>query len=376
MKRYTVVGVTLSLALFSSAVLAAPNVVNTTQKGSLVVFPEIDVDGSRNTIIRLTNDNTSRINVKCYYGEFTDDIYNKPTRDFQFKLTKNQPAYWEVKDGTGTVTIPDFPTEGSKNAGQLICWAVSKGGGTQVKWNHLSGMATIINVDDRTSYTYNAYQFYARGVKNRQQVGDTAGVLELNGTRDGGAYDKCGRYIIGHFSPQDAIIDLPDSDIAVIDNFLSISSCTQDLSPVGNAKPLGPDSADPFNCDDDPSTPAPSCGHTIVFDIWNEDEVKFTGAREKADSWWRMVLGGTENNYSEIDVADENFTLDALQTVSAYFRAQSENGYGLMGVLVTDYDDAAGTIDVDHSAVTVNHAGNRKGAINWRIQDDEPPEKM
>jgi hypothetical protein len=68
------VGAAVSLALFSGATLAAPNIVNTTQKGSLLVFPDIDHDDSRNTIIRLTNDNTSFIDVKCYYGEFTDDV--------------------------------------------------------------------------------------------------------------------------------------------------------------------------------------------------------------------------------------------------------------------------------------------------------------
>jgi hypothetical protein len=149
------------------------------------------------------------------------------------------------------------------------------------------------------------------------------------------------------------------------------------VSPVGNAKPLGPDSSDPFNCDNDSSTPAPWCGQTIVFDVWNEDEVKFTGAREKADSWWRMNLGTRETKvHSLIDVAPENFTFDTLQTVSAYFRAESDNGYGLLGVLVTDYDETKDATSVDNSAVTVNHAGNRKGIIIWRTQDDDPPEKM
>jgi hypothetical protein len=365
-------GAAVSLALFSGAALAAPNIVNTTQKGSLLVFPEIDIWGGTNTIIRITNDNTRPITVKCYYGEFTNNIYYKPTRDFQFELTKNQPAYWDVKDGVGTITVPDFPTQGVDRAGQLICWAVSRGGGTQVKWNHLSGTATILNSRDFTSYAYNAYQFYARGVKNKAQVGATAGVLELNGTRDGGAYDKCGRYIIGHFSP--AGTQIPQIPATVQRNDLSVSACTQDLSPVGKANPLGPDSSDPFNCDKDPDTAAPWCGHWIVFDVFNEEEVKFTGAREKADSWWRMHLQEKACcGYSGIDIGGENFSFDTLQTASAYFRAESDSGYGLLGVLITNYrPDAVSWAD---TAVTVNHAGNRKGEIIWRTQDDEAPEK-
>jgi hypothetical protein len=401
------VGAAVSLALFSSAALAAPNVVNTTQKGSFLVFPEIDVSGGvagalnnengghKNTFIRITNDNTRDIDVKCYYGEFTGDVYKKPTRDFQFTLTKNQPAYWEVEDGTGTITVPDFPTF-KTGTGQLVCWAVSRGGGKQVKWNHLSGTATVVDYRYGTSYSYNAYQFFARGVKNKAQVGDTAGVLELNGTRDGGAYDKCGRYIIGHFSPVGAINGnmKPAANakpgIAVAANYLSLSSCTQGLSPVGKANPV------PLGCTDG------NCGQTIVFDVWNEDEVKFTGAREKADSWWRIVLGeemiwGTDKlvpslangHYSPIDVAPENFTYDQLQTASAYFRAESDDRIGLLGVLMTKYlhglydaqpvpcssTEPCSVMMTSTAAVTVNHAGNRTGEIRWRPQDDDPPEK-
>jgi hypothetical protein len=384
MKRYTMVGATISLALFSSVALAAPNIVNTTQKGSLLIFPEIDVEESTNTIIRLTNDGTKSIDVKCYYGEFTDDIYNKPIRDIRFELTKNHPVYWEAKDGTGSIKgVFEFPTEGSKNAGQLICWAVAEVnaavGYTQVKWNHLSGTATVVDTADNVAFSYNAYQFYARGAKNKKQVGTTRGVLELDGTAAGGGYDKCARYVIGHFAPLDAVIKLPGNDVKAVENTLSISTCTQDLIPVGasdSAKPLGPDKTDPFNCDDDPNTAAPECGQTIVIDVWNADEVKQTSASELADSWWRMSLGDKQDEFSEIDSFPQAFTFDSLQTNSAYFRAQSENGYGLVGVLVTELDnkDVAGEQEMKF-AVTLNHAGNRAGMIKW---DPEGPtdEKM
>jgi hypothetical protein len=104
--------------------------------------------------------------------------------------------------------------------------------------------------------------------------------------------------------------------------------------------------------------------------VWNEDEVKFTGAREKADSWWRMTLSkGSGPTHDQIDVGGENFTFDTLQTNSAYFRAQSDDNIGLVGVLVE------GT-SIDVSSVTLNHAGKRNGLIKWRTQDDEAPEKM
>ncbi len=359
MIRLLLGGTALGILLFASGAPAAPNVVNTTQKGSLVIFPEIDTSGERNTIIRLTNDNTQAINVMCYYGEFTDDPLVKPTLDFMFKLKKNQPAHWEAKDGNGTIPVPDFPNT-TTGTGQLLCWAVTKGGGTQVKWNHLSGTATVIDTSDETAYTYNAYQSYARGVKNKQQVGTTPGTLELNGTAGDGAYDQCGRYVIGHFSPKAAVISLPGTArVGIVGNFLSVSSCTQDLSPVGLANPMP---------------------QTITFDVWNEDNLKVSGARESADSWWRMVLGNTAPNYSEIDMASDIFTFGQLQTNSAHFRAESEEGYGLLGVLVTDYeifDSGAGATGVGNSnaAVTLNHAGKKSGSIQFRVGEDDPPEK-
>jgi hypothetical protein len=71
-------------------------------------------------------------------------------------------------------------------------------------------------------------------------------------------------------------------------------------------------------------------------------------------------------------VAPENITFDQLQTSSAYFRAESDNGYGLVGALTTELENGSEM----QLGVTVNHAGNRAGMIRWRTQDDKPPEKM
>ncbi len=398
MKRCTRVGAAVSLALVGTTVLAAPNVANTSQKGSLLVFPEIQAGGGpaddqfhdRNTIIRMANDATGNINVKCFYGEFTDQeafdstssggtvtAGNKPTRDFSFPMTRTQAVFWEVKDGDGTYQMPDFPRANTAT-GQLICWATNNAETKQVKWNHLSGTATIIDPGDETSFAYNAWSFYARGIKNKAQVGKYAGRLDLNGVdKKYGAYDKCGRYIIGHFGPVDNV-GQPAERVHTDDLYLSISSCYQCLVPVGNAKVNE---------------------HWIVFTIWSEDETKTTGTKEKADGWWRMNLGScsdtdpqgnrlcpqdTDPTYSEIDINPEHFTDDILESQSAFFRAESfvdaagtQPGYGLLGVLVHDLDDDSrsnGFEEYDVNATTTHHAGSRMGYIVW--QPDAPvPEK-
>ncbi len=393
MKRYTMAAAAVSLALLGTTALAAPNIANTSQKGSLLVFPEIQAGGDagelfddRNTIIRMTNDNTGNIQVKCFYGEFTDQEAfdtvdsekklvtqgKKPTVDFEFTLTRNHSVFWEVKDGDGTKQMPDFPDESDvSDAGQLICWAVrdASDGQTQVKWNHLLGTATIIDPGDDTSFAYNAWSFFARGQKNKKQVGPVAGRLDLNGTgKDDGSYDKCGRYIIGQFGPVGSVTEGPEN-VHVDDLYLSVSSCYQCLVPVGHAK---------------------ANEHWIVFTVWDDDENKRTGAKEKADGWWRMNLGScddaskcidtTDAGYSEIDVNPQVFTQDILESDNGYFRAESflnsagtEPGYGLLGVLVHDLDDS-GSGDYDINSVTTHHAGSRMGYIVWH-PDAPVPEK-
>lgn len=328
------------LAFASSAAFAAPNVINTSQKGSLLIFPDINTTGGKNTVVRITNDNTAAITVKCYYGQYTGNPYIKPTVDFDFVLTKNQPAYWSVKTGEGTIFAPDWDNK----VGELKCWAVSSGGGTQVKWNHLYGNAVVLDPVDSTSHEYTAFASFCRSAgANGTACGTTPGTLELNGT----VYDNCAQYIMGNFTPRGGYVD--GVSVPANNNYLNVASCTQDLSPVGYANPIV---------------------HSIVFDVWNELEQKRTGAQELADSWWRMDLGGYGSpTASPIDVNNGNFTKTNLKTDSAYFRAQSAGGYGLVGEMVRDQGE------LDQSAVETSNAGTRSGTIKFAVGIDHPPEK-
>jgi hypothetical protein len=79
--------------------------------------------------------------------------------------------------------------------GLLACWAVDDGVNSRVKWNHLSGTATVYNVA-LGAYEYNAYAFFAPTGLDLRPVG-TAGVRNLNGIE----YDACPLYQIGQFTP-------------------------------------------------------------------------------------------------------------------------------------------------------------------------------
>src|SRR5262245_18654424 len=91
------------LALATSA-LAAPNVTNATQKGSLLIWPDIRVDNDWNTIIRISNDGSLDVDVICYWMDG-----NKNKVDFIFTITKNQAIWFDAKEGDGTFAVNRFP---------------------------------------------------------------------------------------------------------------------------------------------------------------------------------------------------------------------------------------------------------------------------
>jgi hypothetical protein len=205
-----------ALAVYTS-VSAAPNVANPTQKGSVLLFPDIRIDeeGGQpwNTLIRLSNDGSAAIDVMCYWMDG-----NKHRVDFVIRVTPNQPIWFDARTGHGSSQVngfPQTPSNGFDNPylvtppaldeasdgdglyakGLLACWAVDAGAQHQVKWNHLSGTATVYN-PALGAYEYNAQAFFAPGGVEREPLG-TAGVLSL----DGLVYDSCPLYQIGQFTP-------------------------------------------------------------------------------------------------------------------------------------------------------------------------------
>jgi hypothetical protein len=173
--KITLWGASLSVALVGAwpASAAAP-VGNTTQKGSLLIFPRVDVSPGTTTIIRITNAVSAEVQVKCY---FMDVDKNKV--DFQFGITENQPFWFDVASGEGTKTVQSFPTHEGHYTGELKCWAVSEDGTRQISWNHLVGSATVFDFEDSAAYEYNAWAFQAMRPQGGT-VGSEQGRLNLN----------------------------------------------------------------------------------------------------------------------------------------------------------------------------------------------------
>lgn len=351
MRKLFVLGVALALAGTASA---APNVTQNTQKGSLLIFPDIDVRGSVQTIVRIQNDGPRDVQVKCYYL----DGY-KHRVDFQFELTANQPFWFDVRTGDGTTPVapyPNTPSNGFPNrptplgAGMLVCWVVDVEGINQLKWNHLAGTATIIDHGNGSAYEYTGYGFFVPTGLDLQPVG-TGGTINLNGVE----YDSCPLYMLGQFSPTGTVLPGP-APVTYGNTRVAFAGCRIDL--IQDWVPTWT---------------------KLVFDVWNEEETKITGAYECADTWHEMyfVSNTAAPNwpFPTADAASSNFSIDTIGTASARYRVQGQAStqcrplvgadavaVGILAIQSTDIAVGGGIATI---GTNLSAAGKQPGRIVW-----------
>jgi hypothetical protein len=262
---------------------AAQNVGNTSQKGSLLIFPKIWVDGRVDTYITIGNDYFEEVWVKCYWVDWDQNI-----EDFMFRLTPNQPVIFSAYFGSdlqGFVTVPPF----MGGRGELKCWAVNAAGDQQISFNHLYGNAVIAQED--AGIVYNAWSFTARAPL--KAVMGTGGTLLLTGAA--GGYDACPSYLVTNFVPAFA----PDPWRQGVVPDLTLVPCKQDLR----------------------QDRVPTCTKA-KFDVWNENETKFTGAYVCLKCWAEGYLNEISPPYG---FGGDKFTMFTLKTFAARFRVQSAN---------------------------------------------------
>jgi hypothetical protein len=319
-KTALMIGITTALAISSSTVFAAN--ANVSQKGSLLIFPKINVNVPYTTWVRIVNDGLGPVTVKCYYMDV-----NKNRNDFEFVLTKNQPFLFNAADGDSPQPIAKganaFP--GGAGIGELVCFAVNEDGTALRQFNNLAGTATVV-YDGFGAAEYNAWAFKA----NTATLGNGTNDLLLNGT----AYDTCPAYLFGQFSP----FGSPAPYVGTYGNtYIDISSCKQDLRQdyVRNDTKL-------------------------QFDVWRYDETRYTGAYECSNSFFEDYLNG-------IRVMPGNFS-NRLLKGAAYYRVQgvqstqcaNSTATGLVGVQTSflPYDIVAAELGAGNTP-------NTAGFVKW-----------
>jgi hypothetical protein len=368
-KRKLLLGLLLSAALFTGPAFAAQNVANTSQKGSLLKFPLIDVRPGdlTTTVIHLSNDQNVGVNLNCIYVN-----EKKDRTDFHFFISHKGTVSWDVLSGkgegdTGPLSFPLFPSGGTfagdPNKGELTCFAVDPAGANQIAWNHLTGTATVISFTDpeagqkKQAYKYNAWAFIARsGGVEGAPVGTPGNILLTGG--GAGTYDACPLYLIANFSPGGAIFTTARGNVHYLDNNLAVASCNEDLRQdflLHLTK--------------------------LQFAIWNSMQTKFTGTYICSDSVLEFGLDPVDAPPGLVH--PENFSFNVLGTTDARFVVAGvastvcpgSIATGLVGVLTTSL--AIGTANTTESTelgATLQGAGFESGFVLWDPQPAVVPQ--
>jgi hypothetical protein len=312
--------------LTPSLAFAQQDRVSSTEKGSLLIFSKVeirwDATGSliQDTFIDISNDYPEDVRVLMYFVNGDDELDkcdkvdlkdeddpavcddgDKARRhpgwnwvDNEIMLTKNQPAYWSAATGLpfgvspftvldpGPANAPGRPDpEGTGERvlrGMVYAWAINADG-EEIRWNHLKGDATIVNYLENSAWEYNAWSFQVvAGVANGAQTGDP-GTLNLDGAEYGLGFDQLlmDFYAAGSM-PFNTAGPGPQAGVTNVDTDLT----------------LHPISLDARQESDGPIT---TKAH---FDVWNEDEVKFSGAYRCITCWdqWLLSRHGIPNHFA------------------------------------------------------------------------------
>lgn len=248
--------------------------VSPSRKGSLLVYPKVEVrwDQAGNliqdTFITINNDWGADVQLQMYFvSETCNDVDNV------ISLTANEPAHWSVATGlpkgVSPWTVLGDPYPDPEGSGELImrgyvlAWAIDSGSYAQIRWNHLSGAATIVQYYDRDAWEYDAYAFRAVTGAHGEPVG-TAGTLQLDDTEYESGYEML---LLDFFaSGSDAfshgahhVTHDTDLTLLIVNNDLRLDS-------------LGPNTT------------------KARFEIFNENELLFSGMEFCMTKWDEMLL--------------------------------------------------------------------------------------
>jgi hypothetical protein len=321
------------LSTSASAVTASGN---NSQKGSLLIYPQISAGPGTDTLITLTNDGAASVVVKCFYassdplptpytGTAAGARILKHSGDFTIALSRNQPFAWWASTGKpysygnslGSVVAPPFgvfPDGATRQGGELKCWAVTDDVRNEKSHNHLYGTASVVRTATGQTSEYTAWAFRAMAAEG-SRLG-SRGVLNLNNKE----YDACPSTLLGNF--------LASGGSVANGTEVTLASCNQDLRQA--------------------FTPTIT---KLMWTFFNQDEVMFTGTRGCADSWF-------ETNFP---VANFPFaTFAYLRTEVAYFRIDTAADTNICGpsAVKSAYVGVINQVDAAGSFRATNLTGN------------------
>ncbi len=170
----------MAVAIMGVLVSGASADIVTERSASVLVFPKVIANGTRDTLIQITNTSNSMVHAHCFYVNAAptfrdlppDPVLNPPLWqeiDFDIWLTKQQPTYWRVSTGrqdnyiegvddacSFDPRVTECPNAGfdpgavppvvDDFVGELKCVETDQVG-APISGNHLKGEATVITYD-------------------------------------------------------------------------------------------------------------------------------------------------------------------------------------------------------------------------------------
>jgi hypothetical protein len=234
-----------------------------TEKGSLLVYPKVEVKWDsqgqpiQDTFITVVNDLNDDVLVQFYFvnGDQETDpvsIVGPPPIeerghmgcnwvDVLVPLTANQPIYWSALTGdprnVSPFTIldpgdpPGRPDDDPWNPGgrvlrgYVLAWAVNLDN-QEIRWNHLTGEAVVINYLDMSAWDYHPWALQAvSGATNGTLLDPPFGRLDL----DGFEYDALPARLLMPFVTTGSVITSFDGTEVFFDTDLTLWVGTKDL---------------------------------------------------------------------------------------------------------------------------------------------------
>jgi hypothetical protein len=279
---------------------------STSKKGSLLIYPKVELRWAfspeantffltQDTVLTITNDFPEDVDVQYYFingDPQLDPVFTGSPPilverghpgwnnvDCQNPLTGDQSVYWSAFTGLPAGCQPftaldpgsppgrPDPDGGSDRVlrGFVMAWAVNDAG-EEIRWNHLSGTATLINYAQAAAWEYNAYAYRALTTAAQGSPSDaTPGELSMDGIEYDLNYDEL---ILDFFAEGSFAFSSAAAGVTVINiTDLTLAIVNVDLQQGGFPR----------------STKA-------VADIWNSNEVRFSGTERCITCWDQTLL--------------------------------------------------------------------------------------
>jgi hypothetical protein len=286
--------------------------VSTDLSGTVVVYPKVIWDSTRDTVIQLTNTSNNLVHAKCFYINAAPSNPNLPpgpnnpprwqVTDFELWLTRQQPTHWVAsqgrpvnpndgfgEDGSGldAGAVPPVPTGFT---GELKC-VQTEASGMPFGGNALKGEA-LLRDDDGDVSKYNAVSILATSEvadDNRILLDNNPSSSDAEG--DGEEANSCHQtLLLNHFADS---VDDPVADAEGI--------CLEDGCPIRTELTLVPCSQDLENVEPGRVT--------VQLAITNELEQNFS-ASITVDCWLNQRLGDVAANNGTCSLDDQQICQD------------------------------------------------------------------